>query len=283
MAGVKEPKLTADTPPAFFDGRQAPLVSKVNAALNIIRYALITLACLPVQLLLRWLAPRRVWEPFVCWYHACILAALGVQLVVLGTQVRTRPTLFVANHNSYLDIEVLGAFIPGSFVAMEQVGTWPLFGLLSRLQETVFIDRRTKSIAQQQAQLTQRFDAKQNLIIFPEGSSYTGTHLMPFRSSLLAVAKHEVEGQPILIQPVSVTFARLDGLPISRGMRTFYSWYGQTPLAPHMLGTAGLGRLQVVVEWHPPKTLANFDGSRKHLTAYCETAIKAGMARARTR
>ena len=170
----------------------------------------------------------------------------------------------------------------GSFVAMDQVATRPLFGLLAKLQNTVFIDRRASSIAQQQQQITARFDRHQNLIMFPEGSSYTSTHTLPFRSSLFAVTNHHVGGQFVRVQPVSVTFARLDGLPLGRGMRAYYGWYGNSPLVSHIIQAAGLGRLTVTLHWHPPKTISDFSGNRKALSAYCESAIKEGMAHARS-
>ena len=269
-------------PAAFDDGRSTSLVSKTKATVTLVCYGLITLACLPVQIVLRRLAPPRVWERFCRWYHGRALAALGVQLVERGQQSPVRPTLFVSNHNSYLDIAVLGARIEGTFVAMEQLACWPLFGLLSRLQDSVFIDRQSKSLAAQQRQIAERFDRRQNLIMFPEGASYTGTHTLPFRSSLLAVAKHEVASAPVTVQPVSVTFAKLDGLPLGRGLRSRFGWYGDSPIASHIPAAAGLGQLTVAVEWHPPKTIADFGGDRKALCAYCESAIRSGMARARS-
>ena len=276
-----DPRVNARAP-GFTDGRATPLVSKVKAAIALLSYGLITLLCLPIQILLRWVATPKIWERFCRWYHARALGAFGVQLVEIGEKSATKPTLFVCNHNSYLDIEVLGARIEGTFIAMAQVATWPLFGILSKLQDSVFIDRQTKSIAAQQRQITERFDRHQNLVMFPEGSSYTGTHTLPFRSSLLAVAKHEVAGTPVTVQPVSVTFAKLDGLPLGRELRSRFGWYGDSPITSHIPAAAGLGRLTVVLEWHEPKTIADFDGNRKALSAYCESVIRSGMARARS-
>ena len=269
-------------PQAYADGRQASLVSRPTSARRILTYLALVILCLPVQLILRRITRRATWIKFCQWHHRRTLACFDIKLIETGSPNTDGPTLFVANHNSYLDIAALGACAPASFVAMEQVGLWPLFGLLSKLQDTVFIDRQVKSIVEQQRQLTSRLDQRQNLFIFPEGSSYTGTHILPFRSSLLAVAKHQVDGKPILIQPVSVTFAKLNGLPIPRGLRAFYGWYGNPDLLSHMVKAAGLGRLTLQVDWHPPKTLADFDGNRKTLTAYCEQQVRRSMAKART-
>ena len=51
------------------------------------------------------------------------------------------PVIVIANHSSWLDIAVITAVAPVVFVAKREVATWPLFGLLARLQRTVFVDR----------------------------------------------------------------------------------------------------------------------------------------------
>ena len=64
----------------------------------------------------------------------------------------TRPTLFVANHISYLDITVLGALIARSASSpRREVASWPFFGWLAKLQRTVFVDRQPRSTAQDSA------------------------------------------------------------------------------------------------------------------------------------
>src|SRR3546814_15213445 len=74
-----------------------------------------------------------------------------------------RPTLFACNHSSYLDIMVLRGLIPGCFVSKAEVADWPLFGLLARLQRTVFIDRRAGRAARHRHALQARLDAGANL------------------------------------------------------------------------------------------------------------------------
>ena len=76
-------------------------------------------------------------------YHrlCCRILGLRVRRQRHAAQ-RHRPTLFVSNHVSYLDITVLGALIRGPFVAKAEVAGWPLFGWLAKLQRTVFVDRR---------------------------------------------------------------------------------------------------------------------------------------------
>ena len=86
----------------------------------------------------------------------------------------TRPTLFVANHCSYSDVMVLGSVIVGSFVAKAEVARWPIFGLLAKLQNTVFVERTGIRARAQRDGMIQRLAAGDNLILFPEGTSDDG-------------------------------------------------------------------------------------------------------------
>ena len=79
------------------------------------------------------------------------------------------------------------------------------------------------------------------------------------------------------MQPVSIAYTRLDGMPIGRALRPFFAWYGSMALAPHLWRCWASARLEVVVEFHPPTTLAEC-GSRKALARYCEERVAAGLA-----
>ena len=74
-------------------------------------------------------------------YHRIVCFILGIKVRVHGTRSDVTPTLFVCNHVSYLDIEVMGGLVPGSFVAKAEVATWPFFSTLAKAQRTIFIER----------------------------------------------------------------------------------------------------------------------------------------------
>jgi hypothetical protein len=65
----------------------------------------------------------------------------GIKVQVRGKRSDVTPTLFVCNHVSYLDIEVMGSLVPTSFVAKAEVATWPFFSTLAKAQRTIFIER----------------------------------------------------------------------------------------------------------------------------------------------
>jgi lyso-ornithine lipid O-acyltransferase len=187
--------------------------------------------------------------------------------------------LFVSNHVSYADITVLGSLIVGSFIAKTEVARWPLFGWLAKLQRTVFVDRRMRSTRLQRDAMTERLAAGDALILFPEGTSGDGNRVLPFKSALFSAAETMQEVVPIAVQPVSIAYTRLDGMPLGRLLRPFFAWYGTAELAPHLWNMLGLGTVEVVVEFHPPTFIADC-GSRKALARYCHARIAGGMAAA---
>jgi 1-acyl-sn-glycerol-3-phosphate acyltransferase len=78
------------------------------------------------------------------------------------------------------------------------------------------------------------------------------------------------------VQPLSVAYTRLDGMPIGRGWRPFFAWYGDMEMASHLWTALGLGRLTVEVDFLPPVSLAQFP-SRKALADHCQREIRAAL------
>ena len=237
-----------------------------------------TAGLMPVQLI--GLALQRNWTrslPVV--YHRWCCRILGLRIRVIGMSTSERPILYAANHVSYTDITVLGSVIPGSFIAKSEVARWPFFGWLAKLQRSVFVDRQVRSTATQRDAIGERLAAGDALILFPEGTSGDGNRVLPFKSALFAAAQRG-EGIPeVVIQPVSLAYTRLDGIPIGRLYRPFFAWYGSVELAPHLWGMVGLGTVEVVVEFHPSTFLQDC-GSRKALANYCHARVSGGVAAA---
>ncbi len=254
------------------------LGSPLRALIRVSAYGIFTVALIPIQavlVLMGWRA--RVSLPV--WYHRRCCRLLGFRVVRRGKPVQDGPVLFVSNHCSYLDITVLGSLVPASFVAKTEVAQWPLFGALAKLQRSVFVDRQSFQAVKQRNEMLARLEAGDSLILFPEGTSSDGNRVLPFKSSLLSVAELEPGGQPLTVQPVSIAYTMLDGLPMGRYLRPFFAWYGDMDLVSHLWQWAGLGRLTVVVRFHEPVTLAQF-GSRKVLSEHCYAVVSRGMSEA---
>lgn len=241
-------------------------------------YLAFTLPLMPVQaaaLIFR--APLSKSLPH--WYHRGCCKIQGLKVELRGRRSRRHPTLYVANHVSYFDISVFSALVPVSFIAKSEVARWPLFGWLAKLQRTVFVERRPRRVADQRDVILQRLQTGDDLVLFAEGTSGDGNRVLPFKSALFSVAEQEGLESPLVIQPVSIAYTRLDGLPMGRYLRPLFAWYGDMELLSHLLRALGMGLVTVVVEFHPPVTMAQF-GSRKALSDHCQAVIAQGMAAA---
>src|SRR5258707_11255586 len=242
-------------------------------------YLAFTLLLMPVQAIGLVLGQRWV-ATFPRFYHRCCCRILGLRVRRIGRPTAARPVLFAANHISYLDIIVFSSLIAGSFIAKREVAGWPLFGQLAKLQRSVFIDRQVRSTMHQRDSIAGRLAAGDALILFPEGTSGDGNRVLPFKSALFSVADRTEPGS-LIVQPVSITYTRLDGMPIGRVLRPLFAWYGGMAMAPHLWRVLGLGKIEIIVEFHRPTTLAEC-GSRKQLARYCEERVAAGLEAALT-
>lgn len=216
-------------------------------------------------------------------YYGMLRRILGLEVIVHGTQSTAAPRLVVCNHISYFDIVALGAVIPGDFVAKADIARWPVFGWMAKASQTVFIERRRTATTQARDQIQDRLDAGDTLIMFPEATSADGNCMKPFKSALFTVAErhgHGADGAtyPVTVQPVSLAYTRLNGMPLGVGWRPFVAWYGDMEMAPHLWQLTRMGRITAEVTFHPPVTLAQFT-DRKALAAHCERAARAGLAR----
>jgi 1-acyl-sn-glycerol-3-phosphate acyltransferase len=204
-----------------------------------------------------------------------LIAIAGIRIEFLGKLCVDHPVLYVSNHCSYFDIMVLGSRLDASFIAKKEVAGWPLIGFIARIASTVFVERRGRHSASQRDELTQRLvEGRDSLILFPEGTSSVGRTVLPFKSALFSVA--EAHDRSLPVQPISLAYCKLDGLPLGRNWRSHYSWYGDMDLASHIWMALGLGRATVTVIFHPPVTLAQL-GSRKALADYCWSTVKGGV------
>jgi 1-acyl-sn-glycerol-3-phosphate acyltransferase len=212
--------------------------------------------------------------PMLFYRSLCRLLSFGIR--VQGDVSETAPTLFAANHSSYLDIIVLGALIPASFVAKAEVARWPMIGQLGTMLRTVFIERNAAKAAEQSTILRDLLLAKRSLILFPEGTSSDGMRVLPFKSSLFSIAKEGMERVDLAIQPVSITCSGIGGLPIAREWRPYFAWFGDMTFTKHLWDAFCLGGFRIDVVFHPPVKAQDFN-NRKSLAQYCQNQVSGGI------
>ncbi|RJF66581.1 lysophospholipid acyltransferase family protein [Rhodopseudomonas palustris] len=245
----------------------------------------LTLALLPLHILaLRygWRIQRSI--PHL--YHRIVCRLIGVRIRQVGRRSGTGPVLILANHVSWLDICVISAMAPVSFVAKSEVAGWPVFGALAKWQRTVFIDRQARHrTGAATAEIGTRLKAGEAIVLFAEGTSSDGSRVLPFRSALIGAVHHALgddSDTTVGVQPMAVTYTGFGGLPIGRELRDRVAWYGDAELIPHFIGLLSAGAIDVTVSWGEPilhtsdrKAIAR--DAETSVRRMCEAARRAGM------
>lgn len=218
------------------------------------------------------------WIPLL--FHRVFLRLFGVRVVEQGRRPGQAATLVLANHLSWLDIPVIGALMPLSFVAKSEIAGWPGVGFLAKLQRSVFIDRgRRGATAEVNTTIAHRLARGEVIVLFAEGTTGDGNRLLPFRSSLVGAVRAALadpEVREIVLQPLALAYVRRNGLPVTRRERPDVAWYGDMELVPHLKTFFRAGPLDAVVTWGEP---IRFDGDRKQATALAEAAVREALRR----
>jgi len=246
-------------------------VTSLRAATRLAGFALLTLPLMPVQQVLVSTGSRHA-RTFPHWYHRRVAKVLGIRLKCVG-EMPQQPCLIAANHVSWLDIPVLSATLPVSFIAKQEVRGWGIFGSLARLQRSVFVNReRRQATGSSRDEIQERLKAGDTLVLFAEGTSTDGIRVLPFRSSFFASA----EEPGLIVQPVTLAYDGHWGLPMTRRRRPFYAWYGDMGLPGHLWQALVAGPIEVTVIFHKPMTV-EAAGGRKLLARKAEETVRKGL------
>ena len=248
-----------------------------RALFRLAAYAGVTAVAVAPYLVLLLIA-RPIAAGYAVLYHRICCRILGFRVRHSGETLAPGPSLVVANHVSYIDIPVLGSVLAGSFVAKSEVRDWPIFGLLAKLQRTVFVERRRHRAGAASDQIARRLGHGDRLILFPEGTSSDGRQVLPFKSALLGAAGGDGRAGDVSIQPVSISYTAIAGLPIVNAYRPLVAWYGDMDLAPHLLTVVGMPQITIDVAVHAAVPVSAI-GDRKALAQYCHQQVSEGVAR----
>ncbi len=256
------------------------MAASVRAWCALAFLSVITIVLIPIL----WIAVKSGWRirrTIPVLWHRLACATLGLKITQAGKPHTGRPLLITSNHCSWLDITVIGSLTPLCFIAKSEVAGWPIFGLFAKLQRTVFVDRRRRSETGRVAnEIAHRLSAGDAMVLFAEGTSSNGNEVLPFRTALIGAAQQLVSGQgespssdKVWLQPLSIAYTRLQGLPIGRHYRHVAAWYGDMELIPHLWQVLREGALDVTVTWGEP-VMATCDSDRKMLTRQLEHAVR---------
>lgn len=228
------------------------MITWLRLAIALVTLVTVTLALLPVQLIglrfnlkIRRRLPR-LWHRVACY-------ALGLKVRVHGTLEPKRPVLLASNHVSWKDIMVLGSVADVVYIAKAEVRGWPVFGLLARLQATIFVEREQRQkVGDQADEIARRLTDGEIVVLFPEGTTSDGNRLLEIKTSLFGAAASAVPHAPggvVHIQPVSIAYTGVHGMAMGRFHRPLAAWPGDIELLPHLLGVAREGAVDVDVDF----------------------------------
>ena len=196
------------------------------------------------------------------------LALVGIRLFRTG-RFDHAAQVIVANHASWLDILVLNALGPMTFVSKSEVAGWAGIGYLARATGTLFIARDRKQARQQEAMIRHRLAQGQRLTLFPEGTSSDGLRVLPFKPTLFA-ALFATDSHR-MVQPVSIRYLSPEGLD-----QRFYGWWGAMDFGPHALTVLAQTRHGTVRVVLADALDSSAFADRKALALACETAVRQG-------
>lgn len=148
-----------------------------------------------------WPTARTFWRWLRAWSRL-VLGGAGIRVDARGAPA-SGPAVYVANHQSMLDIPVLTVAIgaPFVFVARAGLGRLPVVGAVLRHSRCVLVDRRAPGGAEAAlAEAAERLAAGEAVLFFPEGTRSYGADLGPFYPGAFRLA--ERAGVPVV--PVAV-------------------------------------------------------------------------------
>jgi lyso-ornithine lipid O-acyltransferase len=254
-------------------------MDKARAYLKILLFALWSILLVSAQTLVllvhqgpwAYKIPR-LWHIGLCW-------VFGLKVRVIGAPISTKtPVMFISNHASYLDILAMGTQIEASFVSKNDLASWPIFGYISRMQQTAYISRASKDALKERHSLQSYLKAGKSIILFPEGTTNNGSMVLPFKSSLFALAlDHHLTDGKLMVQPYTMRILPKSG-PTGVFDANHYAWPfdDDTPMVTHLMRFAkGHGCILELI-FHAPIDPKIYD-DRKTLSKTCQFMVVNGL------
>lgn len=204
------------------------------------------------------------------WWCKSLLNCFNIKVITYGKlpDADTSKTMFVANHISWVDIHGINSIIPLRFIAKIEVESWPVFGYLVSKSGTLFINRNIRKDAARIIEMTtQSLNEGDNVCFFPEGTTTDGTHILPFKSSIVQAAINS----DAKIFPVAIYYPLPNKKP-----NVEIAYAGDTTMAESMLKIINLK--QPIVELHFLTPISCQGHTRQVATQLAFEAIYAKLA-----
>lgn len=140
-------------------------------------------------------------KSMIRWWSGRLVRIFGFRIRRFGEPL-PGAVLYVANHISWLDIELMHSQRPVSFVAKSEIARWPFVGWLAARAGTIFHRRgNADSLNAVMGRVVERLRAGEPVGVFPEGGSGHGDRVGTFHARIFQTALDaDVPVQPVALR-----------------------------------------------------------------------------------
>ncbi len=175
--------------------------------------------------------------------------------------------MLALNHISWLDIFVIDATFPATFVAKSEVRNWPVVGWLCTLVGTLYIERGKRSAAVRAREMVAAELERGALVaVCPEGITTFGRSLEPFHAALFQPA---LDAEAML-QPVALRYLDAAGRPTDAA-----AYVGETSLLESIWSIVSTDHMVAELKLLAP--ISVHGETRRSLAERTEAAIAAAL------
>ncbi|GJM08692.1 MAG: 1-acyl-sn-glycerol-3-phosphate acyltransferase [Lysobacteraceae bacterium] len=218
----------------------------VRVPLALIHMTVVLLPLLLAILLVKKLRWWRFERALIIAWSRIALRIFGIRLAVEGEKPALT-SLWVANHLSWLDIEVLHAVEAVAFISKAEVEKWPLIGTMAAAGGTLFHRRGSaQSLNRVANELTDVMRSGRPGAIFPEGKVGPGDQVLKFHARLFQTA---IDAD-IPVQPVAIDYR------LGADRHHQLPFQGDEQFVPNALRLLGLPSSHVVLTFGKPIAVA---------------------------
>lgn len=147
---------------------------------------------------------RRFDQFMISWWSATLVRLFGFRIRAFGKPL-PGAVMYVANHVSWLDIELMHSQRAICFVAKSEIARWPLVGWLATRAGTIYHQRgSTQSMSIVTGRVVERLSEGWPVGIFPEGGTGKGDEVRTFHARIFQAALDA----EVPVQPVALLYGR---------------------------------------------------------------------------
>ncbi|MBI5543664.1 MAG: 1-acyl-sn-glycerol-3-phosphate acyltransferase [Deltaproteobacteria bacterium] len=173
--------------------------------------------------------------------------------------------VFVMNHRSMLDVFVYLSFVEANALSRGDLAGWPIIGPVARRVGTVFVDRQDKASGSAAvAAMTEALRGGRGILVFPEGTTFLGDEVRPFRAGAFVAAER----------------ARAEVVPLGIAYQSEAACYGDESFGAHWRRLGSMPEVLLALE--PGEPILP-DADPEKLKEQTRDAVQALVRRARAR